>query len=156
MYKTSNFKSIIAGFLGTAAMTLFAAMAPLMGMPEMNVPKMISMTMGTPIITGWAAHFMVGVILALGFSLVFYNKLPGSGAVKGLIFSLIPWLMAQLIVMPMMASLNGMQFTTGIFSGSFVMAAGSLMGHLVYGLVLGLTYRPETLEKSIKHSLISA
>jgi uncharacterized membrane protein YagU involved in acid resistance len=112
--------------------------------------------MGTPVIIGWAAHFMVGIILAVGFAVVFYNKLSGRGFVKGLIFSLIPWLMAQLIVMPMMASLNGMSFTAGIFSGSFVMAAGSLMGHLVYGLVLGLTYRPESLEESVKHSFISA
>jgi hypothetical protein len=40
--------------------------------------------------------------------------------------------MAQLVVMPMM----GM----GLFSGSALMAGGSLVGHLAYGVVLGLTY----------------
>lgn len=156
MYKPSIIKSIIAGMLATAAMTLFATGAPLMGMPEMNVPKMLAGTMGTPTIIGWAAHFMIGIILALGFAVIFYSKLPGSGVVKGLIFSLIPWLMAQLIVMPMMAFLNSMPFSSGIFSGSIVMAMGSMLGHLVYGLVLGLTYKPVSVELDVKHSFTNA
>jgi len=134
-------KAILAGVIGTLAMTIFAAMAPLMGMPEMNVPKMLSGTMGLPVIFGWLAHFMIGTILALSYATVFYKKIPGSGAVKGLIFSLVPWLMAQLVVMPMMAVLNKMSFASGIFSGSFILAFGSLMGHFVYGLVVGIIYK---------------
>ena len=40
--------------------------------------------------------------------------------------------MAQLVVMPMM----GM----GLFGGSMLAAGGSLMGHLLFGVVLGLAY----------------
>ena len=40
--------------------------------------------------------------------------------------------MAQLVVLPMMGA--------GLFSGSALVAAGSLMGHLVYGAVLGAVY----------------
>jgi hypothetical protein len=40
-----------------------------------------------------------------------------------------PWLMAQVAVMPMM----GM----GLFSGSLPVAMGSLVGHLMYGAVIG-------------------
>lgn len=40
--------------------------------------------------------------------------------------------MAQILVMPMM----GM----AVFSGSAVMAIGSLIGHLVYGAVVGVKY----------------
>jgi hypothetical protein len=43
--------------------------------------------------------------------------------------NLAPWLMAQVVVMPMM----GMP----LFSGSMAMAMGSLVGHLVYGVVIG-------------------
>ncbi|CAN5530220.1 hypothetical protein BH10BAC5_BH10BAC5_04970 [soil metagenome] len=140
-------KAILAGVLGTIAMTIFAMMAPLMGMPEMNIPKMLSGAMGLPIVAGWLAHFMVGVILAIGYAIVF-SKIPfRSGAIKGMIYSLLPWLMAQLVVMPMMATLNKMPFTSGIFSGSFVLAFGSLMGHIVYGLILGLTYKPTEIQK---------
>jgi uncharacterized membrane protein YagU involved in acid resistance len=149
-------KSVTAGALGTLAMTIFAAMAPLMGMPEMNVPKMLSGAMGLPMVFGWVAHFMVGVVLALLYATVFYNRFKGSRVVKGMKFSLIPWLMAQLIVMPMMAVMNHMSFSSGIFSGSVIMALGSLMGHLVYGLVLGLTYKEISVADSIEHSVSNA
>ena len=149
-------KAIIAGAAGTLAMTIFAVMAPLMGMPEMNVPKMLSSTMGLPMVFGWGAHFMVGIVLALVYAAVFYNRLKGCGFVKGMKFSLIPWLMAQLIVMPMMAVMNNMPFSAGIFSGSFIMAFGSLMGHLVYGLVLGLTFKKVTVGDSIEQSVSGA
>ena len=42
--------------------------------------------------------------------------------------------MAQIIVMPML----GMP----LYSGSAVMAKGSLVGHLVYGAVVGSVYGP--------------
>ena len=45
---------------------------------------------------------------------------------------LFPWLAAQIVVMPVM----GMP----LFSGSVSMATGSLVGHLVYGAVLGVVY----------------
>jgi len=133
-------KAVISGILATLVMTILTFIAPMMGMPEMNIPKMLSSTMGLPIIAGWMAHFMIGIILSLLYAAVFYNLLRGINAVKGMVFSLIPWLMAQLVVIPMMSLMNGMSFASGIFSGSFLMAAGSLMGHLVYGLILGALY----------------
>jgi hypothetical protein len=134
--------ALFAGVLGTAVMTALTFMAPRMGMPEMNIPKMLAGTMGLPISAGWLAHFMIGVVLALIYAYVFYSILPGPPIVKGLIFSLFPWLMAQLLVMPMTMVLNGMPFSSGIFSGSALMAMGSLIGHLVYGFVVGLVYKP--------------
>lgn len=127
-------KAIIAGAIATAAMSAVAAMAPLMGMPPMNPAAMLASQMGGSIVLGWAAHFMVGIILALAFALVVRSRLPGPALVKGALFAIAPWLMAQLVMMPMM----GM----GLFSGSAMMAGGSLMGHLVFGAVLGLVYRP--------------
>lgn len=137
-------KVITSGILATSAMTVLTFVAPRMGMPEMNIPKMLSMTMGLPLIAGWLAHFMIGIVLAFMYAVIFYKVLPGINAVKGMLFSLIPWLMAQLLVMPMMSLMNGMSFTSGLFSGSMLMAAGSLMGHLVYGLVLGAMYFQQT------------
>ncbi|NOY28031.1 MAG: DUF2938 domain-containing protein [Oligoflexia bacterium] len=127
-------KAILAGVIATAAMSAVAAMAPLMGMPPMNPAAMLASQMGGSIALGWAAHFMIGIILALAFALVLRSRLPGPAPVKGALFAIAPWLMAQLVMMPMM----GM----GLFSGSALMAGGSLMGHLVFGSVLGLVYRP--------------
>jgi uncharacterized membrane protein YagU involved in acid resistance len=85
--------------------------------------------MGGLIVLGWIGHLMIGIVLALIYAGLVAPHLPGPPVVRGMLFSLAPWLMAQVVVMPMM----GM----GLFSGSLVLAAGSLIGHLVYGAVLG-------------------
>ncbi|HUP50892.1 MAG TPA: DUF6789 family protein [Longimicrobiales bacterium] len=119
-----------AGVAGTLAMTVVGLyVAPMMGMPPMNPADMLAGAMRGLTILGWAGHLMIGVVLALIYANVVLRLLPGPPAVRGALFSLAPWLMAQIVVMPMM----GM----GLFSGSMIMAGGSLVGHLVYGAVMG-------------------
>lgn len=129
-------KAVGAGIAGTIVMTLFAMMAPLMGMPEMNIPSMLADFMGFPLIVGWLAHFMIGTVLAVSYASVFVRKLPGHPAVKGILFGLIPWFMAQILVNPMMGA--------GIFAvntpAPVMMVMGSLAGHVVYGAVVGFVY----------------
>jgi uncharacterized membrane protein YagU involved in acid resistance len=123
-------KVVGAGVAGTLVMTAVGLhAAPMMGMPAMNPADMLASRMGGVTLLGWAGHLMIGVVLAVGYAMFFLKRLPGPPAVRGAVFSLIPWLMAQLIVMPMM----GMP----LFSGSMAMAGGSLLGHLVYGAVVG-------------------
>lgn len=137
--------TIIAGVVATAAMTMFTFMAPLMGF-EMNIPEMLAGTMGAPIIVGWAAHFMIGVILAVSYAVVYYPNFGSPNKIKsGTIFSLIPWLMAQVIIMPMMSIMNGESYGAGFFSGSILLAGASLMGHLLFGVVLGLLYKTDAI-----------
>lgn len=62
------------------------------------------------------------------------HRLPGPPALKGALYGIAPFLLAQIVVMPMM----GMP----LFSGSAAMAIGSLIGHLVYGAVVGAIYGP--------------
>ncbi len=130
--------AIAAGVIATIAMTVMMMMGPMMGLPKMEIAKMLSMFMGLPLWAGWAAHFMIGTGLALFYAVVFANRLPFNRPIRGMIYGIVPWLMAQLIVMPIM----GM----GLFSGSVVMAGGSLMGHLLYGAVLGSIYRAHCVE----------
>jgi uncharacterized membrane protein YagU involved in acid resistance len=66
--------------------------------------------------------------------------------VRGALYGLAPWLLAQLVVIPMM----GMP----LFSGSAVLATGSLIGHLVYGAVVGATYGTATL-RGIGHPAVA-
>ena len=125
-------KGVVAGLLGTVAITVVATLgAPMMGLPKMDIPGMLASQMGGSVTLGWVAHFMIGTILAFGYAL-FQAKLPGPAIVRGALYGIAPWLMAQIVVMPMM----GM----GLFSGAFPPAFGSLIGHLVYGAVVGLVY----------------
>ncbi len=152
MKSSINLKSAIAaGLAATAAMTVFTYMAPLMGI-KMNIPEMLASTMGLPILFGWIAHFMIGIILALIYSGLFLSIIKNKSTIKsGAIFSLLPWIMAQIVVMPMMSTMKGMGFAAGLFSGSIIMAMASLAGHLIYGLVLGKIYNPERAKKYVEN-----
>lgn len=133
-----NFKkAVLAGVTGTMAMTLAATFAaPMMGLPKMDVPGMLASVMGGILPLGWAAHFMIGIILAVGYAML-QEKIPGPSVVRGAIYALAPWLMAQVVVMPMM----GM----GFFSGDFAPAFGSLIGHLIYGGTVAVVYSKTSL-----------
>ncbi len=136
-------KAVSAGIAGTIAMTIFMFMGKFMGI-NMNVPKMLSSMFGGSLAIGWAMHFMIGIFLAFSFGLIFYNLIGiNNKIVKGMLFGIIPWFMAQMIVMPMMSVLQGMNFSDGLFSGSFKLAFASLIAHFVYGAVVGAIYKPQ-------------
>lgn len=136
--------ALIAGLVATAAMTAFTFMAPLMGF-EMNIPKILAGTMGAPIIVGWIAHFMVGLVLAVVYASIFLSSIKNKATFKnGALYGIFPWLLAQLMVMPMMNLMKGESFTAGLFSGSLMIAMASLVGHLIYGAVLGAIYKVVT------------
>jgi uncharacterized membrane protein YagU involved in acid resistance len=125
-------KVVLAGVLGTVALTMVATFgAPMMGLPKMDIPGMLAQFSGLPLGVGWIVHFGIGTVLALGYTLV-RERIPGPAIVSGALYGIAPWLMAQIVVMPMM----GM----GLFSGAAAPAMGSLIGHLIYGGVVGLVY----------------
>ncbi|MCB2199070.1 DUF1440 domain-containing protein [bacterium] len=134
MKRFNLISALLAGFAGTAVMTVMMKLAPMMGMPKMNVPGMLAGFMHVPLFVGWLAHFMIGTTLAFLYAILWATRGSITGWLKGSLFGLIPWLMAQIIVMPMMGA--------PLFSGSVMMAAGSLVGHLLYGAVVGLIYTP--------------
>ena len=129
-------RAVTAGAIGTAVMTAVGLwVAPMMGLPSMNPAVMLAGAMGGSLALGWMGHLMIGITLAAGYALV-GKALPGPGFARGAIYGIAPFLMAQIIVMPMM----GMP----VFSGSAAMAMGSLVGHLVYGGVVGGVYGEAT------------
>ncbi len=125
-------KAVIAGMAGTAAMTVVGLwVAPLMGIARMNPAEMLAGAMAGQLLLGWAAHAMIGIALAIGYAVV-GGFLPGTPVARGALYSIAPWLMAQLVVMPMM----GMP----LFAGALSLALGSLIGHLMYGSIVGGLY----------------
>ncbi len=129
-------KGMIAGLAATAVLSMIMVAKGMMGlMPELNVIAMLSNMMGSAPIIGWAAHFMIGVIVwGAGFALVF-DVIPGWSSVsKGIAFSFVAWLMMMLVIMPMTGA--------GVFGDNIGMMAPALtlMLHAVFGAVLGLVY----------------
>jgi uncharacterized membrane protein YagU involved in acid resistance len=136
-------RTIIAGVTATIVMTLFTYMGQFMNL-KMDIPAMLGSIFGGNLLIGWIMHFMIGIILAFNYAIIFYSKIGINPILlRGAIFGIIPWLMAQIIVMPMMSMVNGMAYSAGLFSGSFMMAMASFVGHLIFGTVVGIIYRPE-------------
>ncbi|MBL0126425.1 MAG: hypothetical protein IPP83_02975 [Flavobacteriales bacterium] len=133
-------KAIVAGVAGTAVMTLVMMIAPMMGMPKMNPPAMLSMMMGMPIAIGWIMHFMIGIVFALAYALLFMKvvRKVNSPVLKGVLFGLAAFVFAQMAMGAMGAILGGMPPMEG---SMMLMAIGGIVGHVVFGIVVALVVK---------------
>ncbi len=127
-------KAILGGFVGTVAMTLMMYfVAPMMLGKPMDVAAMLAGALGASWMTGMAIHLINGsVIFPLIYAYLLYRVLPGEPWVKGTVFGVILWFLSQALVTPMMGG--------GVFSakaGGLMAVMASLIGHLVYGILLG-------------------
>jgi hypothetical protein len=127
-------RSILGGFVGTVAITLMMYfVAPRMTGRTMDIARMLGSMLGDNWWAGMIMHFVNGtIVFPVIFALLLVKRLPGAPIVKGIIWGAILWLLAQAVVMPMMGA--------GFFSahaGGMMAVMGSLMGHLVYGGLLG-------------------
>jgi len=130
---------LISGFIATLVLSLIMVVKAKMGlMPELNAIKMLAGMMHAPLIMGWVAHFMIGtVVWGLLYSLTM-RVLPGGVMGSALIFSVIAWMMMMVGPMPMAgAGLFGLKL------GAMAPVA-TLMLHLIWGAVLGLSYKKIT------------
>ena len=127
-------KASLGGLVGTAVMTLMMYfVAPMMlGMP-MDIAAMLGSMLGGSWTMGLLMHFVNGsIIFPLIYTYGLYRLLPGEPWLRGTTWGLILWLLAQVLVMPMMGA--------GVFSahaGGLMAVMASLIGHVVYGTSLG-------------------
>lgn len=134
-------KALIGGIIATAVMSLVMFIAPMMGMPKMSPPAMLSMMMGFPIAVGWLMHFMIGIIFAMAYAFVFKNvvKKINSNILKGVIFGIAVFIFAQI-----MMAIMGMMFPLPPMEGSMMLIMlGSILGHLVYGIVVAMLVKEQ-------------
>jgi uncharacterized membrane protein YagU involved in acid resistance len=132
-------QALTGGIIATAVMTMLMLVAPMMGMPDMKIGNMMAGFMGIPIWAGWGMHVMIGIIWAMVYVFLVRDRFSLSPAFKGMLFAILPWMLMQLMVMPMM----GMGVFSANSTEALKMVMGTLMGHLVYGLVLGISTKQE-------------
>jgi uncharacterized membrane protein YagU involved in acid resistance len=127
-------RAVLGGLVGTIVLTMLMYVgAPMMGIPKMDIAATLGSMLG-----GWTMgmvmHFVNGVFLfPLVYAFVVFSKLRGSPVTKGILWGVTLWLVASLIVMPMV----GARFF-GTANGGMMAAVASLMGHIVYGALLGI------------------
>lgn len=132
--------AIIAGLAGTAVMTMMMYIAPRMGMPKMDMPRMLGTMFisreSTATALGMAIHFMMGAIFAIIYALVWNLGLGSATWWWGLIFGAVHGIIA-IVMIPIMLRMHPRP--PEMASGPLMMA-GQMMGHLIYGLVVALVY----------------
>lgn len=130
-----------AGLVATAAMSGSLAILAGAGWPRLDPAAALAGAMQVDLALGWIAHGAIGVMLAFIYAGAFANVGWGGPWLRGTAYGLLPFLAAQAIVSPLMGG--------GIFSTEMAQASGqslsmillvSLIGHLVYGAVLGWVY----------------
>ncbi len=83
---------------------------------------------------GMLAHLLNGIVIfPLIYAYGLSARLPGAAWTKGLIWGTVLWLVQQGMVLPMM----GLGFFSSQSPHAVMSVLGSLMGHLLYGAILG-------------------
>jgi uncharacterized membrane protein YagU involved in acid resistance len=87
---------------------------------------------------GWGLHFILGTFV-WGIAYAFLvPHLPGSAAIKGMIFGALAWVLMMVVFLPLVGQgFFGLDLGQGPVPAVMALA---LVLHLSYGLVLGLVY----------------
>jgi hypothetical protein len=144
---------ILAGFLGTFAMTvvLVAAywLASSIGSADGGVIQRwcwalvnnpVAQRTTDQVLLAIGANLAMGLVLALVYARYAEPRLHGPSWWRGMQFALIPWLLSLIIFLPLMGGgVLGMDIGAGPLP-----ILGNLILHLVYGAVLGSAYAEAT------------
>ena len=104
-----------AGILGTVIMTIIMYSLPIIGLPPMDIMAALGSVFPfkiSPYILGSLIHLVNGIALAFIFVLFFHSWLPGPNWLRGVLFSLLPWLFAITLLGP------SLQLATRIFGSA--------------------------------------
>jgi uncharacterized membrane protein YagU involved in acid resistance len=127
---------MIAGFVATVVLSGLLMFKSTMDLAShLNIIRLLTQLGSIGTVAAWMDHFIVGTfvwgLLFAAFDAV-YEK--GAYWLKGLIFGVFAWVLMMVLFMPMAKA--------GFFGAKIGIEAPlvTLMYHVVYGLVLGVTY----------------
>lgn len=87
-------------------------------------------------IAAYSLNLFAGIFWAVIYGWLFVGRLPGRGWQRGMLFSVVPWLLSLVVFFPLVgAGFLGLDLEAGPLP-----ALGNLVLHLVYGATLGITY----------------
>ena len=140
--------AIVAGLVGTAAMSLLMVMGPKMGLPKMAIWEMLGSMFDSHgnNTLGWMAHFMMGAVFALIYAALWSAGLGAPTLIGGILFGAVHFVVVGLMLggIPMMhAGIKaGTVQAPGVLmlNGGIMGLMGGLVGHILYGLVVALVY----------------
>ncbi len=159
-------RAIFSGFVATVMMTLafFAAyaiaillsdtMAPgsvLSGWIEALADNQVISLAADNLYLAMAVHAVAGLGWAVIYAYFAEPRLPGPGWLRGVLFSLVLWILSLIAFLPLV---GGGFF--GLDTGAGPLPTlGNLVLHLVYGLVLGVMYSPYSQQIPVEEGRLS-
>jgi hypothetical protein len=105
---------------------------------SMSMIAMVGMIIGSPtIVAGWLYHLFNSAVIGGLFGWLLGSRVHGygSGLGWGAAYGFVWWILGGLILMPVMLGMP--PFAPLMMAGMQLVAMGSLMGHLIFGLILG-------------------
>ena len=132
--------SIVAGLI---AGVVFGIMMHVMTAPtpdggRMAVIAMVGQIVGSPTVTaGWLYHLFNSAVIGAIFGWLVAPRVRtyGSGFAWGAAYGFAWWILGGLVLMPVLLGMPA--FAPLMMPEMQMVAMGSLIGHLIYGLVLG-------------------
>lgn len=134
---------IIAGLTGGV---LFGLMMQMMTVPAENGMSMSMMVMVAKVVgsdslaVGWLYHLFNSAVIGAVFAVVPGSRVHGfsEGAGWGVAYGVFWWLLGAQLLMPLLLGMPA--FASLRMAPMRMIAVGSLIGHIIYGLVLGLAF----------------
>jgi hypothetical protein len=132
--------SIVAGLIAGAifGVMMQMIMAPTPDGGRMPVLTMVGQIVGSPTITaGWLYHLFNSAIIGAIFGWLFGARVRSFGSAFGwgAAYGFAWWIVGGLVLMPILLGMPALAPLT--MPAMRIVAVGSLIGHLVYGLILG-------------------
>ena len=133
----------MAGLVGGIA---FGVMMQMMSAPtpeggSMPMMAMVAMVVhSTSIAVGWIYHLFNSAVIGILFAAFLGGRISGngSGVAWGAAWGVLWWVLGGLILMPLLLGMPA--FASLKMPPMRPVAMGSLVGHLVYGVLLGFVY----------------
>ncbi len=125
-------RTLMGGFAATIVITLmmYFGASMMIGAP-MDIAGELARMIGAPWIFGMLIHFVLGTAtFSFAYAFAAPRFLPGNAPIRGISWGIALWLVAMVMMSPMMGK--------GLFMGAMPVAMASLVGHLAYGLTLGM------------------
>ncbi len=131
---------------GLVAGVLFGMMMQMMTVPSENGMRMSMMVMVAKVVrsdsiaVGWLYHLFNSAVIGALFGVFFGERAQsyGPGAVWGMLYGAFWWILGAQILMPVLLGMPA--FASLRMPPMHMIALGSLLGHVIFGLVLGLGY----------------
>jgi uncharacterized membrane protein YagU involved in acid resistance len=139
-------KVIASALAGLIAGVVFGVMMQMMTAPTPDGGRVPMMAMVAQVvrsqspIVGWIYHLSNSAVIGAIFGLLLGSRVTDyrSGLTWGGVYGFAWWILGGLILMPVLLGMSA--FAPLMMAPMRSVAWGSLVGHLIYGLVLGAAY----------------